>query len=196
METPLFRQGALVLLLAAASFAVAHGARILMLKRKWPVWLAGTLFGYIAFLVSRLALAGAAWVVYTVLFADAPDPWVLVALVGVASTPLLLSFVELTPFFGPGVLRILYLITLIRLTSLTSLELTMDWLGCLGWWTAAWLLEFGASYALTWLLKDVKWLAWTGILGPFRTTPQALMAVMPGMPAPRKPQVGSHTNQS
>ena len=181
MDTPLFRQGSLVLLLAAASFMIAHGARLLMLKRRWPVWLAGTLFGFAAFLVSRLALAGSAWVVYTVLFDRAPDPWVLIALVGVASTPLLLSFVELTPFFGPGVLRLLYLITLIRLTTLTSLALNMDWLGCLGWWVAAWLLEAGAGYGLVWLLKDVKPLAWTGILGPFRPTPRQVMAVMPGM---------------
>ncbi len=181
MDTPLFRQGALILLLAAASYTIAHGARLLMLKRSWPVWLGGTLFGFIAFLVSRVALAGAAWVVYTILFEAAPDPWILVALVGVASTPLLLSFVNLTPFFGPGVLRILYLITLIRLTSLTSLALNMDWLGCLGWWVAAWLLETAASYGLTWLLKDVKWLAWTGILGPFRTGPSAVMSSMPGM---------------
>lgn len=180
MSSPLFREGLLVLLLAAGSYMVSHGARLLMLKRRGPVWLAGTLFGFTAFLVSRTALAGAAWLVYTALFDRPPDPWVLVALVGAASTPLVLSFVDLTPFFGPGVLRILYLITLIRLTSLTSLELNMDWLGCLGWWVSAWLLEFGASYALTWLLKDVKWLAWTGILGPFRTTPQAIMASMPG----------------
>ncbi len=181
MDTPLFRQGALVLLLAALSFTVAHAARLLMLRRSWPVWLAGSLFGYGAFLVSRLALAGSAWLVYTVLFDRAPDPWVLVALVGVASTPLLLSFVELTPFFGPGVLRVLYLITLIRLTSLTSLQLNMDWLGCLGWWVAAWLLEAAAAYGLRWLCKDARWLAWTGILGPFRTNPREVMAKMPGM---------------
>lgn len=181
MDTPMLRQGLLVLVLAALSYTVAHGARILMLRRPWPVWLAGTLFGFVAFLVSRAALAGSAWVVYAVLFDRAPDPLVLLALVGIASTPLLLSFVNLTPFFGPGVMRILYGITLIRLTSLTSLALGMDWLGCLGWWVAAWLIEMGVSYAVSSLVKNAKWLTWTGILGPFRTTPAEVMASMPGM---------------
>lgn len=181
METPLFREGSLVLLLAAMSYTVGHGGRILMLRRPWPIWLAGTLFGFVAFLVSRMALAAAAWGIFTVLFGRAPDPWVLVALVGVASTPLLLSFVQITPYFGPGVLRILYIITLIRLTSLTSLELNMDWLGCLGWWVAASLLVAAVSAAFIHAALDARWLAWTGILGPFRTSPEALMAQMPGM---------------
>jgi hypothetical protein len=81
----------------------------------------------------------------------------------------------------PGVLRLLYVIALIWLTSLTSLELKMDWLGCLGWWVAAWLVAFAVSSGLTFVLKDARWLAWTGILGPFRTTPEAVMAEMPGM---------------
>jgi hypothetical protein len=181
METPLFREGLLVLLVAAVSYTIAHGGRLLMHRRRWPVWLAGTLFGYVAFVVSRVSLALAAWVVFTALFGRAPDPWVLVALVGVASAPLLLSFVNLTPFYGPGVMRILYFLSLIWLTSVTSGELNMDWLGCLGWWVAAWLLLAGASFALTWTLRNVRWLAWTGILGPFRTTPAAVMAEMPGM---------------
>lgn len=181
MESVLFRQGAIILLLAAASYAIAHGGRLLMRRGRWPVWLAGTLFGYVAFLVSRITLAGAAWVVFTVLFGRAPDPWVLVGLVGVASAPLLLSFVYLTPFYGPGVMRLLYFISLIWLTSVTSSELSMDWLGCLGWWVASWLLLGCVSFVFTWLLRNAKWLAWTGILGPFRTTPQAVMAEMPGM---------------
>ncbi len=181
METPLFREGVLVLLLAAASYTVGHGCRILMLRRPWPLWLAGTLFGFVAFLINRLALAAAAWGIFALLFGRAPDPWVLVALVGVASAPLLLSFVHITPYFGPGVLCILYVITLIRLTSLTSLELNMDWLGCMGWWVAAWLLVGGLSLGLSWLFRNAQWLAWTGILGPFRATPQAVMAKMPGM---------------
>jgi hypothetical protein len=181
MDTPIFRQGLTVLLLAAASYTVAHGGRLLMRRERWPIWLAGTLFGFAAFLVSRVALAGTAWGVFTVLFGRAPDPWVLVALVGIASTPLLLSFVNLSPFYGPGVLRLLYVIALIRLTSLTSLELNMDWLGCLGWWVAAWLVVSAVSFGLRYMLEDFRWLAWTGILGPFETTPQAVMAEMPGM---------------
>ena len=181
MEIPLFREGTIVLLLAAASYAIAHGGRLLMRRGRWPVWLAGTLFGYVAFLVSRITLAGAAWVVFTVLFGRAPDPWVLVGLVGIASAPLLLSFVYLTPFYGPGAMRVLYFLTLIWLTSATSSELNMDWLGCLGWWVAAWLLAAGVSFCLTWSLRNARSLAWTGILGPFRTSPTAVMAEMPGM---------------
>jgi hypothetical protein len=181
MDSPLFRQGMIILVLAALSYTVGHGARLLMLKRSWPVWLAGTLFGFVAFLTSRLALAGAAWGLYAVLFGQAPDPWVLVALVGLASAPLLLSFVHLTPFFGPGVLRVLYVIALFWLASVSSEHLNMDWLGSFGWWLAAWLLVSGISYGLTWLFQNAKWLAWTGILGPFRTTPDAVMAEMPGM---------------
>lgn len=181
METPLFREGAIVLLLAAVSYTIAHGGRLLMRRGRWPVWLAGTLFGGVAFLVSRITLAMAAWVVFTVLFGRAPDPWVLVGLVGIASAPLLLSFVNLTPFYGPGVMRVLYFISLIWLTSVTSSELNMDWLGSLGWWVASWLLLAGVSFVLTALLRHARWLAWTGILGPFRTTPEAVMAEMPGM---------------
>jgi hypothetical protein len=181
MDTPLFERGLLVLLLAALSYAAGHGGRILMLRRRWPVWLAGALFGFLAFLVSRLSLAGAAWAVFAVLFGRSLDPWTLAGLVGVASTPLLLSFVHVTPFFGPGVLRILFLITMIRLTSLTSLELEMDWLGCLGLWVAAWVVTSVVGLTLTWLLKDAKWIAWTGMFGRFRTTPQEVMAQMPGM---------------
>jgi hypothetical protein len=180
MDSPLLRDGLIVLLLAAASYTIGHGARLLMRRQRWTVWLAGTVFGFFAFLTSRLVLAGAAWLVFTVLFPRAPEPWILVALVGLASTPLLLSFVHLTPFFGPGVLRVLYLIALIRLTSLTSLELNMDWLGCLGWWVAAWLLASGLSYGLSYALRNARWLAWTGIIGPILTTPHAVMAEMPG----------------
>jgi hypothetical protein len=181
METPVFNEGMVILLLAAASYTIGHGGRLLMRRGHWPVWLAGSLFGYIAFIVSRVTLAGAAWVVFTLLFDRAPDPWVLVGLVGVASAPLLLSFVYLTPFYGPGVMRVLYAISLIWLTSATSGELGMDWLGCLGWWVAAWLVAAGVSFALTWTLRNARWLAWTGVLGPFRTTPKAVMAEMPGM---------------
>jgi hypothetical protein len=181
METPLIREGGVVLLLAAVSYTIAHGGRLLMRRGRWPVWLAGTLFGYVAFLVSRISLALAAWAVFTVLFGRAPNPWVLVGLVAIASAPLLLSFVYLTPFYGPGAMRVLYFISLIWLTSVTSSELNMDWLGCLGWWVAAWLLASAVSFALTYSLKDVRWLAWTGILGPFRTTPEEVMAEMPGM---------------
>lgn len=181
MDPALFRQGLIILALAALSYTIGHSARILMLKRPWHVWLAGTLFGCLAFLVSRLALAGAAWVVYAALFDHAPAPWMLVTLVGLASAPLLLSFVHLTPFFGPGVLRILYVIALFWLATVTSLQLNMDWLGSLGWWLAAWLLVSAMSYGLTWLFKDARWLAWTGVLGPFRTSPQAVMAKMPGI---------------
>ncbi len=152
-----------------------------MRRARWPVWLAGTAFGYVAFLVSRVGLALAAWVVFTVLFGRAPSPWVLVGLVGIASAPLLLSFVNLTPFYGPGVMRVLYFLSLIWLTSVTSSELRMDWLGCLGWWVAAWLLLAGVSFVFTFALRKARWLAWTGIVGPFRTTPQAVMAEMPGM---------------
>jgi hypothetical protein len=181
MDTPMFRQAVILLLLAAGSYTIAHGGRLLMHRARWPVWIAGTAFGFVAFLVSRVALAGAAWVVYSLLFGSAPHPWALVALVGVASAPLLLSFVNLTPFYGPGVMRMLYVISLIWLTSATSGELNMDWLGCLGWWVAAWLLLAGVSFALTWALRNARWLAWTGVLGPFRTTSQAVMAEMPGM---------------
>jgi hypothetical protein len=181
MDTPIFGQGAVILLFAAASYTIAHGGRLLMQRRAWPVWLAGTLFGFLAFLVSRLALAGASWVVFEVLFARAPSPWVLAGLVGIASAPLLLSFVNLTPFYGPGAMRVLYFLSLIWLTSVTSSELNMDWLGCLGWWVAAWLLLAGASFCLTRPLRNARWLGWTGILGRFRTTPQEVMAEMPGM---------------
>ncbi len=181
MELPIFKQAVVVLLFAAASYSIAHGGRLLMRQERWPVWGAGVAFGFIAFLVSRVALAGAAWVVDAVLFDRSPDPWMLVTLVGVASAPLLLSFVNLTPFYGPGVMRVLYVISLIMLTWLTSLRLNLDWLGCLGWWASAWLIEFGVSAGLTWVCRDAKWLAWTGMLGPFRTTPQEIMARMPGM---------------
>lgn len=181
MDNPLLRQGMIMLLLAAASYTVGHGARLLMLRQRWPVWLAGTLFGFGAFIVSRCTLAAAAWLVYTTLFGPGRELWVLIALVGVASAPLLLAFVHLTPFFGPGVLRVLYFISLIWLTSTTSSELNMDWLGCLGWWAAAWLLASGASFALAQVFRSAHWLAWTGILGPYHTTPQAVMVEMPGM---------------
>jgi hypothetical protein len=176
----------LILLFAAASYTVAHGARLLMRGQGPLKWTAGVVFGFAAFLVSRIALAGAAWLVFTVLFGQPPGFLILLALVGHASSPLLLSFVNATPFFGPGVLRLLYVISLIRLTSLTSLALGMDWLGCLGWWVAAWLLASVASYALTRSLRNVKWLSWTGILGPFRPTPADIMAKMPGMQGARR----------
>jgi hypothetical protein len=181
MDTALFWQGVIILVLAALSYTIGHGARILMLKRSWLVWLAGTSFGFVAFITSRVALAAAAWGLYSLLFGQAPEPWILVALVGLASAPLLLSFVHLTPFFGPGVLRLLYVIALFWLVSASSAHLNMDWLGSLGWWLAAWLLVSGISYGLTWLFRNAKWLAWTGILGPFRTTPEAVMGKMPGM---------------
>ena len=181
MEPPMLERAIVILLLASASWTIGHGGRLLMRRMKTPAWLAGTLFGFVAFLVNRVALAGAAWAIYELLFGNAPDPLVLVALVGVASAPLLLSFAHVTPFFGPGALFILYLITWLRLASLTSLSLGMDWLGCLGWWTAAWLLTSGAGLALRLLLRNAEWLGWTGIFGQQHVTPQELMARLPGI---------------
>ena len=180
MNEAMLDRAILILVLAAISYSIAHGARLLMLRRSWPVWLAGTLFGFLAFLANRMTLAAAAWVIYSALFGKAPDPLALVALVGLASTPLLLSFVNVTPFFGPGVLVVLYFITWMRLTTLTSLALGMDWLGCLGWWTAAWLVVAGIGFALRWITRNARWLSWTGMLGRFRTTPQELMPTLPG----------------
>jgi hypothetical protein len=181
MDRLALTQAGVILALAALAWSIGHAGRLLMRRMKTGAWLAGTAFGFVAFLVSRLALAGAAWVIYTALFGDAPDPLALVALVGVASTPLLLSFVHVTGFFGPGVLFILYLISWLRLTSLTSLALNMDWLGCLGWWTAAWLLSAGAGHAIRWLLRDATWLGWTGIFGQKQQTPADLLAELPGL---------------
>ena len=59
--------------------------------------------------------------------------------------------------------------------------LGMDWLGCLGWWAAAWLATSGMGYILRWLLRDARWLGWTGIFGPQHVTPQELMARLPGI---------------
>lgn len=181
MDTPMLDRAILILLLSAASWTVGHAGRLLMQRMKTPAWLTGTLFGFLAFLVNRVALAAAAWAIYELLFGSAPDPLILVALVGVTSAPLLLSFAHVTPFFGPGALFVLYLITWIRLASFTSLSLGMDWLGCLGWWTAAWLLTSGVGAVIRWLLRDATWLGWTGILGQRHVTPQELMAQLPGL---------------
>lgn len=181
MDTPMLNRAILILILSGVSWSIGHGGRLLMRRMKAPAWLAGVLFGFVAFLINRVALAGAAWAIYSALFGNPPEPLVLVALVGVASAPLLLAFVHITPFFGPGVLFILYLITWLRLASLTSLTLGMDWLGCLGWWTAAWLLTSGAGYVLKWLLRRADWLGWTGIFGSQHVTPQELMARLPGI---------------
>jgi hypothetical protein len=182
MVLPSFLDRALIiLLLAAVSYTVAHGARLLMHREGWLKWTAGALFGFLAFLVGRVALAGAGWLVFTLLFGSAPDPLTLLGLVGLASTPLLLSFVSTTPYFGPGFLRILYLIALLRLTTLASTLLGMDWLGSLGWWGTAWLLASLASLGLTSLFRGARWLAWTGILGVVRPSPAQVMATMPGM---------------
>ena len=181
MDSPTFERSMIVLLLAAASYTIGHAGRLLMRRQPWPVWFAGSASGFFGFILSRVVLAAAAWLVYQVLFDRAPDLPALVALVGLASTPLLFSFVHLTPFFGPGVLRLLYVIALIRLTSLTSLELNMDWLGCLGWWVAAWLVASALSFGLAYSAKNARWLAWTGLLGPVLATPEAVMAEMPGM---------------
>jgi hypothetical protein len=188
MLTPMLDRAVLILLLAAASWSVAHGGRLLMRRMRTPVWIAGVIFGFFAFLVNRLALAAAAWTIYSLLFGEAPDLILLVALVGVASAPLLLSFAYVTPFFGYLALFILYLITLVRLASLSSAALEMDWLGCLGWWTAAWVVTAGLGYALRWLLRDARWFAWTGIFGPQRVTPQQLLAELPGLRMGRNAQ--------
>ena len=181
MNVEMLQRGLVILVLAAISFAIGHGARLLMLRRSWPVWTAGVIFGFLAFLVNRLALAGVAWLIFTGLFGNAPDPLTLVALVGLSSAPLLLAFVDVTPFFGPGVLRILYVIAWLRLASLSSLTLGMDWLGCLGWWAAAWLVVAGLAFGLRWLTRDARWLGWTGMIGKFRVTPQEVMATLPGL---------------
>lgn len=182
MVMPSFLDRALIiLLLAAVSYTFGHGARLLMRREGWLKWVAGVLFGFVAFLAGRVVLAGVGWLVLTVLFASAPEPLVLLGLVGLASTPLLLAFVYATPFFGPGILRVLYAIALIRLTSLSSIMLGMDWLGCLGWWVTAWLLATLAGLGFRALFRRTRWLAWTGILGPYRTSPAELMAKMPGM---------------
>ncbi len=152
-----------------------------MRREGWLKWTAGVLFGLLAFLVSRIALAGAGWLVFTVLFGSAPDFLILLSMVGLASTPLLLAFVNATPFFGPGVLRVLYVIALLRLTTLSSTILGMDWLGSLGWWVTAWLLASLASLGLTSLFRGARWLAWTGILGVSRPSPAEVMATKPGM---------------
>jgi hypothetical protein len=186
MNPPALDKAIVVLILAAVSYTIAHGARLVMRRASWPVWLAGTVFGFLAFLANRAALAGAAWLIYTGLFARSPDPLTLLALVGLASTPLLLSFVNVTPFYGPGVLVLLYVITWIRLTSLSSLALGMDWLGCLGWWTAAWIVVAGLGYGLRWLTRDIRWLGWTGMIGRFLTSPQELMPTLPGFHVERR----------
>ncbi|MCU0509217.1 MAG: hypothetical protein MUC34_12655 [Anaerolineae bacterium] len=188
METPMLDRAILIVLLAAASWSVAHGGRLLMRRMKTPAWIAGVIFGFVAFLVNRLALAGAAWAIYSLLFGEAPGLLVLIALVGVASAPLLLSFAQVTPFFGHLALFVLYLITLVRLASLSSVALEMDWLGCLGWWTAAWVVTAAIGYGLRWLLRDATWLAWTGIFGPQRATPQQLLAELPGLRMGRNAQ--------
>jgi hypothetical protein len=181
MEIPMLDRAILILLLAGVSWSVGHGGRLWMRRMPAWKWLAGVLFGFVAFLVNRLALAAAAWGIYTVLFGEAPAPLVLVALVGVASAPLLLSFAHVTPFFGYLALFVLHLVTIVRLASFTSLALEMDWLGCLGWWVAASLLTLGVGYGLRWLLRDAKWLGWTGIFGQTRVDPQELMAELPGL---------------
>jgi hypothetical protein len=171
----------IILLLASASYAVSHGARLLMRREGWLKWTAGVVFGFVLFLVGRIALAGAAWLVFTLLFGGAPDPFILIGLVGLASTPLLLAFVNATPFFGPGVLRLLYVIALIRLTTLSSAMLRMDWLGSLGWWVSAWLLTALAGLSLSFLFRRARRLAWTGIFGPIHPSPADVMGMMPGM---------------
>ena len=177
----LFAQALIILLLGAASYSVGHGARLLMQREGWLKWTAGALFGFLAFLVNRTALAGAGWVIFSVLFGDAPDPLKLIGLVGLASTPLLLAFVNATPYFGPGVLRVLYVIALLRLATLSSTTLGMDWLGSLGWWTTAWLFVSLVDLGLKSLFRGARWLAWTGILGVVRPSPAELTATMPGM---------------
>ena len=80
-----------------------------MRRDGWLKWIAGVLYGYGAFLVSRVALAGAAWLILDVFFGLRANLLTLVSLVGLRGTPLLLAFVpHATPFFGPGVLRVLY----------------------------------------------------------------------------------------
>jgi hypothetical protein len=177
----LLAQALIILLLGAASYSAGHGARLLMQREGWLKWAAGVLFGFLAFLVSRMTLAGAGWGIFTVLFGDAPDPLTLIGLVGLASTPLLLSFVSATPYFGPGVLRILYGVALLRLATLSNTMLGMDWLGSLGWWATAWVLVSLVGLGLKSLFRGARWLAWTGILGVVRTSPAELMATMPGM---------------
>ena len=181
MAIPALDHAIVILLLAGLSWSVGHGGRLLMRRMPGWAWLAGALFGLGAFLTNRLALAAAAWGIYTVLFGEAPDPLILVALVGAASAPLLLSFALVAPFFGYLALFVLHLITIIRLASFTSLALDMDWLGCLGWWTAASLLIVAVGYALRWLLRDARWLGWTGIFAQTRVTPQELLAELPGL---------------
>lgn len=181
MDIPMLDRAVAILALAGLSWSVGHAGRLLMLRLSTPAWLAGALFGFAAFLANRVALAAAAWGVYTALFGEAPDLGILIALVGVASAPLLLSFALVTPFFGHLALVILHLITVARLASFTSLALGMDWLGCLGWWSAASLLTLAAGYALRWLLRDAAWLRWTGIFGQTNATPQELLAELPGL---------------
>ncbi len=193
MATPSFLDRSLfILLLAAGSHAVAHGARLLMRREGWLKWTAGVLCGFLAFLGSRLALAGAGWLVFAVFFGNGPDLLVLLRLVGLASTPLLLSFVKMVPYFGPGIVQVLHVIALLRLTTLASAVLGMDWLGSLAGWTASWLLVLLASARLKWRFHSAHWLAWTGILGVVRLSPADVMAKMPGMnDAVREPTLQS-----
>jgi len=182
MVTPSFiHRGLLILLLSAASYAVAHGSRLLMRREGRLKWTAGVLFAFLAFLVNRLALTGAGWLIFSIFFSSAPYLLVLLGVVGLASTPLLLSFVKMIPFFGPGVLRILDVVALLRLAALASAMLGMDWLGCLAGWITSWLLVFLASARLRWRFRSARWLAWTGVLGVLHLSPADVMAEMPGM---------------
>lgn len=193
MVTPAFLGHALlVLLLAASSYAVAHGTRLQMRREGRLKGTAGVLFGFLAFLFSRLALSGSGWLVFALFFGDAPDPLIMLGLVGLASTPLLLSFVRMTPYLGPGILGVLHVTAHLRLTTLASSMLGMNWLGSLGWWTTAWVVELLASAALKWRFRSARWLAWTGVLGVARLSPGDVMARMPGM----NDAIGEPTMQS
>ncbi len=182
MAVPSFFDPAVpVLFLAAVSYSAAHGTRLLVRCEGWLKWTAGVLFGFVAFLVGRMALAGAGWLVFGGISGAAVDPLTLVDMVGLTSTPLLLAFVHATPYFGRAILRVLYGIALLDLTTLSSRMLGVDWLGTLGRWATAWLMVYLASLGIKWLLRNARWLAWTGILGVAHPSPAEVMAKMPGM---------------
>lgn len=115
----------LVVVLAGASERIGHSAVLFVNEVRPSRMAASLLVGVMLFFGGYLIWIGTIYLVAVALFDPSASIWAVIRAVGLGYTPLFLGFLALIPYFGTGILNILYLWTFAAIAAAVSTVLDL-----------------------------------------------------------------------